>query len=461
MGNKKYQFLNFMLFDYAGVEEYLEKMAAKGWRFNKIGTFGWEFYKAEPAKVKYSVTYVPGASDFDPEPSERQKDIEAYCLEAGWRKVGNWLQMQIFISENPDAVPIETDERIRLKVIRKSMRKNFLLSHILLFLVFLMNTYSQYSMVKRDVVGYLADNSSLWLWGIITWGIILLAFDLIYYSIWLGKAKKLVDKGEQCPRPTLYRHMNKIAWGVLGILAIGLFASYHLGMLLYMVVYLLGLFGIITIVRWVQQFLKESGASRNSNRIITFLVDVILAFLLVIGVSVLVINVDVGKEERVPVSYLEYENHSWEIYKDPIPLLVEDFYETDYENYSCMAEEKESVMLRVGEYMQRSFPDADNSKDAPSIYYDVITVKADFLYDFCLKAYYEKEFRYSSEEEREKTEYRLVYENGDVKMYRMYYDNLPVAHDWLILTGDKIIPFTVYLDDLTVEQVKIIIDKLK
>ena len=81
----KYQMSIYNLFDYTGVERHLEKMAAKGWRFTSIGNFFWVYRRTEPAKVKYSVTYVPEASQFDPEPLEKQKDIEAYCEEAGWK----------------------------------------------------------------------------------------------------------------------------------------------------------------------------------------------------------------------------------------------------------------------------------------------------------------------------------------------------------------------------------------
>ena len=143
MAKYKYQLGTFNLFDYAGVERHLEKMAAKGWQFDSVNTF-WKFKKAEPEKLKYSVTYIPEASDLDPEPLEKQKEIEEYCEKAGWKKVGNWLQMQIFCTENPDAVPIETDEELRLEFIRKSMKKNLLISHGLLLLVFLMNMFTTF-----------------------------------------------------------------------------------------------------------------------------------------------------------------------------------------------------------------------------------------------------------------------------------------------------------------------------
>ena len=55
MAKYKYQMLNFNLFDYKGVEAHLEKMAAKGWRFDSVGMC-WKFLKSEPKNLKYSVT---------------------------------------------------------------------------------------------------------------------------------------------------------------------------------------------------------------------------------------------------------------------------------------------------------------------------------------------------------------------------------------------------------------------
>ena len=160
MGEYKYQLASFVLFDYMGVEAYLEKMAAKGWRFDQIGSFAWRFRRAEPARVKYSVTYVPEASEFDPEPLEKQKEMEEYCEAAGWEKAGSWMQMQIFCSETPEAVPIETDELLRLEIIKKSMKKNFLFSHLLLLLVFLMNAFTQFQIASGNgnpLRGFLCD----------------------------------------------------------------------------------------------------------------------------------------------------------------------------------------------------------------------------------------------------------------------------------------------------------------
>ena len=57
----------------------------------------------------------------------------------------------------------------------------------------------------------------------------------------------------------------------------------------------------------------------------------------------------------------------------------------------------------------------------------------------------------------------MVYENENGTIYRPYYDDgievAVSAHDWLLLTEDKIVSMVLYLDDLTEEQMEIILEK--
>ena len=57
MKNVKYCYETLCLYDYRGIEERLSAMAAKGWRLEHIGRL-WKYRRAEPAKVRYAVTYM-------------------------------------------------------------------------------------------------------------------------------------------------------------------------------------------------------------------------------------------------------------------------------------------------------------------------------------------------------------------------------------------------------------------
>jgi len=460
MAKYKYQISTFNLFDYAGVERHLEKMAAKGWQFDSIGSFFWKYKEAEPAALKYSVTYVPEASELDPEPLEKQKDIEAYCEEAGWHKVGNWLQMQIFCSENPEAVPIETDEQLRLEVIGKSMKKNFLISHGLLMVVFLMNMFTTFSTAKRNWMEFLSDSSRLWNTGLWIWGILLLLTDIAFYVNWMQKAKKAVKEGRSCPEPKGYRYWNRMAWLGLAVLVFGMFASYTSKMLWFMLLYLAGIFLIVFGVRKLQVKLKNDGVSKGGNMAITMLLCVFLSVLLVGGFVAVVIAFDINlTEKKEPAGTILVNGREWKVYQDALPLYVEDFAETEFSNCSREAREQSSILVGYGEYEEYLFAGKEVTSVTVANRYQVITVKAKFLYDFLLNAFYEREFRHWEEKEKEKVEYRAVYENENGKICRRYYEGGVVVHEWLILTEDKIVPMVLWLDDLSPEQMKLILEK--
>ena len=45
----------FSLYDHTNIEKHLEKMAAKGWMIDTIGSTLWRYKKTEPQKLKFSV----------------------------------------------------------------------------------------------------------------------------------------------------------------------------------------------------------------------------------------------------------------------------------------------------------------------------------------------------------------------------------------------------------------------
>lgn len=380
-------------------------------------------------------------------------------------KVGSWMQMQIFCTENPDAVPIETDEELRLEYIGKSMKKNFLFSHVLLMAVFLMNMFTTFSTASRNWAEYLSDSIKLWNTGLWMWGIFILIIDIVVYLCWMRRAKKAVQDGRSCPEPKGYRYWTLVAWGVLSVLILGLFASYTSGMLWFMLIYLAGIFLIIFGVRKVQMKLKKSGVSKEGNWAVTMILCVLLSLLFVGGAVAAVFVFDIsltGKKE--PVGTILFNGREWDVYKDELPLYVSDFAEVEGSNSSCRARvEKSSVLAEYGEYSEYLYEGETVSSMTTALNFEVITVKAGFLYDFLLNEYYEREFRYWDDEEKEYVEYRVVYEDDNGKFYRQYYNDgveeSVSAHEWLILTENKIVSMHPYLDDLTEEQMEIILEK--
>lgn len=117
---KKFMFLPVTACD--AIKEELEAMALKGWKLKKIGV-RYEFERIEPKKLTYTVDFFPKASVYDTEPSGGTVSYIECCRQAGWELVASNGTMHIFVSENEDAIPIHTDEKLRLEAVCKSMLK--------------------------------------------------------------------------------------------------------------------------------------------------------------------------------------------------------------------------------------------------------------------------------------------------------------------------------------------------
>ena len=292
MRNRKREFCSYLIFDYRGVEAHLSKMAAKGWRLEKIGPFFWTYRRAEPAQVTYAVTYLPSVSQFSPEPSADWENLEELCAAAGWQPVAGWVQMQIFANERPEPVPLETDDAVRLEVIHRSMKKNFLPWNVVVLVIALMMVGLQVRTLLTDPYSLL---SSVNLFASFVWEllVVLQAGNLLWYGRWLRKSRRSVAQGGPCADagPGLRRFNLVILWLVLALAALFLASTLlttgaEIG--LFAVCYTAGIFLLIFLVDRTRRALKHRGAARGLNIFLTLLVDVVLAFVLA-GVGPMVI----------------------------------------------------------------------------------------------------------------------------------------------------------------------------
>ena len=123
----------------------------------KAGNFFWTYERIPPQKLRFAVTYFPGASEFDPQPSEKQLEKEELIARDGWKLVLRWDAMQIFCTDREDAVPIETDPMPRVENIHRTMRKNIFFGQLVTVVLVLWSLYLQFSQLWRDPVEYLSD----------------------------------------------------------------------------------------------------------------------------------------------------------------------------------------------------------------------------------------------------------------------------------------------------------------
>ena len=147
--------------DEAAIVKRLEKLAAKGWFLERAENWGWTLRRGKPAQVRYAVTYFPGASVFDPGPTEDQETYADYCRAAGWEFVSSYGPVQYFRSDLPDPVPIETDQGEKLAAIHRTKTKNTLLASGLVLVVLAIFWSGQLRVLRQTPLSVLSDNVRL------------------------------------------------------------------------------------------------------------------------------------------------------------------------------------------------------------------------------------------------------------------------------------------------------------
>lgn len=177
--NKKHTYRFYSEYDTKGITEFLNQMATKGWMLAKKSGVYYRFVKTDKPFVKYDITYFADANkenNFLPYGADRYFEM---AEAAGWQFVTNDNKMMIFVSENPDASPLETEPMMKVDVIHQS----FLL-WVPLYLLQVVNGFIRIIDRRIDIYDIL---------------LIAAAFDFLYdlccYFIWYFKAKKAAAEG--------------------------------------------------------------------------------------------------------------------------------------------------------------------------------------------------------------------------------------------------------------------------
>ena len=383
---------SFSFFDHTGMERHLEDMAAQGWMVEKTGPL-WRYRQCEPRKVKFAVTFYPRASMFDPEPTEGELTFREFCEKTGWKFAASNAQLQIFYNEDPDAVPIDTDPMIELETRHRIFKRVYLPSSLVLLGCCLM----QFLMLISDLVTRPLDrlSSSLWTYSTVLFILVavLLVAELWSYASWRRRALKAARRGEF---PNTKSH-RKLQTGVLllaGLTILILLVSLALQaeslLLVCLALMALCMAGVAALTWGIRALLRRLKAPKNLNRVLTYAVPFVLG---TVGTFSLVLftvsgvssgRFPLGKDARTET--YEYQGHVWHLYRDELPLVIDDLMDADTEDYSRERDGDESIFLGRFEYDQYPRRDAPDRLKLPRLEYEIVSVKMPFLYDFCVNA---------------------------------------------------------------------------
>lgn len=372
----------FAFYDHIGIAEHLEKMAAKGWELEKPGTFLWRYRRIEPQKQHIAVSYFAKASQFDPGPSEAQREWLDFAARDGWQPVAQWGQMQIFANAAENPTPLETEPVAQLENLRQAMRRSFIPGHVFLFAVLLYYVWFTVWQSRGDPVTFLSSNLMLGQTALFVLMGVALVYEVGCYLFWQRRARKAAaEQGVFLPLRT-HRRFNTVILVLVAV--IGLLAFADSGAFWpIMVLCFGGYLGILWLVNRARDDMKRADFSRGWNFALSLVLIALLSVVMVVGlVWIGLIIPGFGQRKGVGTwTSPGYYNHTFILYDDPLPLRMEDL--TDFTIPEGSARTREArrsatFLLTFTQYRDWGYGDR-----APgNLDYTVIDTDLPFLYDY-------------------------------------------------------------------------------
>ena len=361
---------------YKEIEKKLELYAKKGLVLEKMGPYFWTFKKTEPQNLKYTVTYFAEGSVFNPHPTDNQQTYFDYAKAAGWDFVCEYNQMQIFCSSLENPPEFETDEKEKLENIHKCMKKSFVISQLLMLLVFALNLFLRLNSLKRNPTDFLSSNIDLAALLMFISIILYSSYTLINYFMWYNKSKKSVDMGgfiiENFSKIRRYFEIGYLIFlfSLIGYMFIHLSTNTAFGIIALSVAQL----PLFALVFWGSiTLLKRRKFSANANKIISTSLLILTGVLYLGFMFYSIPRFSFSERSNLPYTTVgEYR-----LYCDKIPLTCEDLYgHIDFEYYSYEADEENTPLLHRNHYSQTSPP----MKNAPpELEYSIYEPKFEFV----------------------------------------------------------------------------------
>lgn len=249
-------------------------------------------------------------------------------------------------------------------------------AYFLLLGVILFQLGMQVTSLWRDPVDFLSSSFSL---GMLPFWLLLLAsqlYEIGSYYRWLHQARQAAEDGV-----FLSLRRRKITWlllalAVLVMLWVNLGSAFQTQSL---AIWGGCYFFIILLVTLARDAMKRKGVARWINRAVSIGLSVLLTFGLLSGATALLLQRGAGRP-KPPETY-EFQGHTFSIWHDPLPLGVEDLVPVEGVRYSTRAETEETSLLARRKYSQDTL--LGESPDAPELAYNIVEVKAAFLYNLC------------------------------------------------------------------------------
>ncbi|WP_317855489.1 DUF2812 domain-containing protein [Chakrabartyella piscis] len=446
---------------YTDLERKLEKYATQGLFLESIGSYFWTFRRGEPKAVHYTVTFFAEGSIFHPHPTENQEVYYDYAEASGWHFIAEHGQMQIFMSEEEQPTPFETDEGEKFENIKKCMNKSILPVYLSMLVLFGFNIWTQRTSITLDPIRYLTSKTSIYVLAMYIIVILMYGMQLVSYVIWLRRSEKSIALGGGCieKEHRTERMVQKIF--LCGMYLLVLWFLFAMGQQAGLAIVVLSLAYIPIVVfvfQKILQLMKKKAKSTMVVRVVSICVLMVTVFAYLGGIGYWAFRFDIGNKEERPYRTVEVvlsanATMDYEIFSDAIPLTAQDLYpDASHPDYSYEKEMEETIFMKQTYYYQGLYP---MKNPPPEIRYNIVECKMDWTFDVAM------DYLLEVEEWRTETTWEEVDATpfGADKAYHRLYDG-EATGTYHLCYGNTIV--SLFLEEaLTDATTEIVVEKLE
>ena len=324
------------------LEEYLEEKALEGWMLEDIICGFLIFKKNKPQKCKFAVDIF----------TDNNKDeyIE-YCEAGGWKYLFQHDKFLIFYTEDKIITPIQTDEEIVLKKVRKSILRS-LLYNIFLIGLMISNLFTG----EKNGYGFfseISDNGALLVMASLIIIIIGAVIDTVKDGLWYFKSNRAFKINENINYPSLKSlKVKNVCFSmymcILGLMIINLFGYIgsnkgHIFLAVFVVMC------AVCISRIINILLKKY---KKASKVLAVLICVVAIF---ISTNIIVSGRDminyVRNESQTPImsisDFIDMKTKTEYLYFDSSKSFIASSYTYSYEGYYSGTEAVDKVGSEV------------------------------------------------------------------------------------------------------------------
>ena len=324
------------------LEEYLEEKALEGWMLEDIICGFLIFKKNKPQKCKFAVDIFID--------NNKDEYIE-YCEAGGWKYLFQHDKFLIFYTGDKIITPIQTDEEIVLKKVRKSILRS-LLYNIFLIGLMISNLFTG----EKNGYGFfseISDNGALLVMASLIIIIIGAVIDTVKDGLWYFKSNRAFKLNENINYPSLKSlKVKNVCFSmymcILGLMIINLFGDIgsnkgHIFLAVFVVMC------AVCISRIINILLKKY---KKASKVLAVLICVVAIF---ISTNIIVSGRDminyVRNESQTPImsisDFIDMKTKTEYLYFDSSKSFLASSYTYSYEGYYSGTEAVDKVGSEV------------------------------------------------------------------------------------------------------------------